>query len=290
MFAIQFDAPGGPDVLTVREAPRPVAGEGDVIIEFEASTINPADVKIRSGEIVPRGSDLPHTLGYDIVGTVVELGDSTPTGPAVGTKVLGMSAMAVTGVGTWSQFVRLPASSVSRAPEGIDAAVLAQLPLAGLTALQGIEALNLAEGSSVLVTGAAGAVGSLAVQLLRSRGYHVHALVRSDVQAGRLPAEVEVHVGTCPDSAVDAVLDTAGIDASTSLRNGDRHVTVVPGSTAVGASLIITYESSALLAELVLELERGLQLGDPLVYPVDDVRDAHARFENGSSRRIALVV
>lgn len=289
MFAVQFDSPGSPDVLTVREVPRPVASDGEVIVEFEASTINPADVKIRSGQIVPRGTVPPCTLGYDIVGKVVEVGASGHIGPAVGRRVLGMSAMAVSGVGTWAQFVKLRADSVSPAPEDLDAAVLAQLPLAGLTALQGIDALDLGGSSTVLVTGAAGAVGHLAVHLLRSRGHHVHALVRNGEQAAEMPAWVDVYIGSCPVGAVDAVLDTAGIDISTALRDGGRHVTVVPGSAAVEASLIITRESGAMLADLVSELDNGLPLGEPIVYPISEVRAANTRFERGSRQRIAIV-
>ncbi|WP_216695276.1 NADP-dependent oxidoreductase [Dietzia psychralcaliphila] len=289
MFAIQFDEPGGPDVLKIREVPRPIARDGEVIIEFEASTINPADVKIRNGQIAPRAAHSPFTLGYDIVGTVVETGGSSLTDLPVGSRALGMSAMAVSGIGTWSQFVKLSADSVAPAPEEFEAATLAQLPLAGLTALQGVQALDLAEESDVLVVGAAGAVGNLAIQLLRNRGHRVHALVRSDEQAERLPAEIDRHVGDIPDSVVDAVLDTAGIDMSDALHPGGRHVTVVPGSAAVDAKLIITRESGAMLRDLVRELDQGLRLGEPIVYPISEIRSAHAHFERGPERRIALV-
>lgn len=288
MFAVQFDTPGDIDVLTVAEVPRPVPGGRDVIIEFEASTINPADIKIRSGQITPRGGGAPFTPGYDIVGRLVETGSEVTEFP-VGSRVLGMSAMAVSGVGTWAQYVRLPAGSVAAAPDGIDAAVLAQLPLAGLTALQGIEVLNLEAGSTILVSGAAGAVGGVAAQLLRARGHRVHAIVRDEHQAQRVPAGVEIHVGAVPDLRVDAVLDAAGIDLSPALAPSGRHVTLVPGSAAVDAKLVITRESGAMLADLVRRLDGDLLLpGDPITYRLDEIRAAHEHYARKPGRRVAL--
>ncbi len=170
--------------------------------------------------ITPQGS-APFTLGYDLVGTVKQ------TGPNAGRflpgdRVIGASTSAVTGNGTWSEFVCLPETSLARAPENVDSAILAQLPLPGLTAMQAVDALQLTPGADVLVAGAAGAVGRIALQLLHLRGYRAHALVRRAEQAESLPTGVaeEVHIGSLPVSRVDAVIDTAGIDLSAALRPG----------------------------------------------------------------------
>lgn len=295
MLAVQFDEPGGPDVLLVREVARPTPGPDEVIVAFEASVINPADVKIRSGQIPVRGGAPPVTLGYDLVGRIAEIGVDV-TGLEVGTRVAAMSALAITGVGTWAEYVRLPAASVAPTPDGPAPAVLAQLPLAGLTAWQGIDALKLQPGDEVLVTGAAGAVGKLAVQLLIGRGHPVRALIRDLTQAGQLPAGAHVHTDTPEAGSVDAILDTAGIDSSPALRPGGRHITVVPGSAAQAAKLIITRGSGEQLAVLLDEVARGeLRLDTPVSVGLHEVRAAHERLHRGrlvttGGRRIALVI
>ncbi|MDF3304557.1 NADP-dependent oxidoreductase [Rhodococcus sp. T2V] len=296
MFAVQFDSPGYIDVLQVRNIPVPSPGEGEVLIALEASAINPADVKIRSGMITPQGS-APFTLGYDLVGTVKQ------TGPNAGRflpgdRVIGASTSAVTGNGTWSEFVCLPETSLARAPENVDSAILAQLPLPGLTAMQAVDALQLTPGADVLVAGAAGAVGRIALQLLHLRGYRAHALVRRAEQAESLPTGVaeEVHIGSLPVSRVDAVIDTAGIDLSASLRPGGHYVTVVPGSpphsvSPESATLVITHESGAMLHALAELLASGeLDLPGSTTFTFSEIEAAHHEYDRQLGRRITLVV
>ncbi|MFE5704136.1 NADP-dependent oxidoreductase [Rhodococcus koreensis] len=296
MFAVQFDSPGYIDVLQVRNIPVPSPGEGEVLIALEASAINPADVKIRSGMITPQGT-APFTLGYDLVGTVKQ------TGPNAGRflpgdRVIGASTSAVTGNGTWSEFVCLPETSLARAPENVDPAILAQLPLPGLTAMQAVDALQLTPGSDVLVAGAAGAVGRIALQLLHLRGYRAHALVRRAEQAESLPTGVaeEVHIGSLPVSRVDAVIDTAGIDLSAALRPGGHYVTVVPGSpphsvSPESATLVITHESGAMLHALAELLAAGeLDLPGSTTFTFSEIEAAHHEYDRQLGRRITLVV
>ncbi|GAF50216.1 NADP-dependent oxidoreductase [Rhodococcus wratislaviensis] len=296
MFAVQFESPGYIEVLQVRDVPVPSPGEGEVLIALEASAINPADVKIRSGVITPQGS-APFTLGYDLVGTV------KATGPNAerflpGARVIGASTSAVTGNGTWSEFVCIPETSLAHAPEDVDPALLAQLPLPGLTALQAVDALQLTQGSDVLVSGAAGAVGRIALQLLHLRGHRAHALVRRAEQVEWLPTGVaeEVHIGSLPVSRVDGVIDTAGIDLSAALRPGGHYVTVVPGSpphsvSTDNATLVITHESGAMLhalAELVTDGE--LTLPESTTFTFSEIEAAHHEYDRHLGRRITLVV
>jgi NADPH:quinone reductase-like Zn-dependent oxidoreductase len=300
VLAVQFDEPGPIDALRLNEVPRPSPGSGQVVIEFEASTINPADVKIRSGSIAPRAGSSPFTLGYDLVGTIVEHGAGAGK-YCIGTRVVAMSAMALTGRGTWSDFVSLPEESVAPAPEGISPATAAQLPLAGLTAYQAIQVLDPAPRARILVAGAAGAIGRLAVQILRTRDAIVHAVVRRPEQAASLPSEAvdDVRIGDVGDLVVDGVLDTFGGDFSEVLAEGGRYVSVVPGclpaKTAPSmsgktAKVIVTRESGAMLDELTRMVERGeLHLPEPRVFPMADIHRAHAEFEKGLGQRIAIV-
>ncbi|QZS52692.1 quinone oxidoreductase family protein [Rhodococcus opacus] len=296
MFAVQFNSPGHIDVLQVRDIPVPSPGEGEVLVALEASAINPADVKIRSG-IIPLQGSAPFTLGYDLVGTVKE------TGPHAdrflpGARVIGASTLALTGNGTWSEFVCLPETSLARAPEGIDPAVLAQLPLPGLTAMQAVDALQLTKESDVLVAGAAGAVGRIALQLLRLRGHRAHALVRRDEQAEMLPTGVaeEVYTGSLPESRFDGVIDTAGIDLSAALRPGGHYVTVVPGSpphsvSEESATLVITHESGAMLHALTELLTAGeLSIPESKTFSFSEIEAAHHEYDRQLGRRITLVV
>ncbi|KAF0957856.1 NADP-dependent oxidoreductase [Rhodococcus sp. T7] len=297
MFAVQFDSPGDIDVLQLRDIPVPSPGEGEILIALEASAINPADVKIRSGMITPRQGNAPFTLGYDLVGTVRQ------TGPTAGrflpgARVIGVSTLAVTGTGTWSEFVCLRETSLAGAPEDVDPAILAQLPLPGLTAMQAVDALQLPQRSEVLVSGAAGAVGRIALQLLHLRGHRTHALVRRAEQAELLPTGVaeEVYIGSPPTSRVDAVIDAAGIDLSAALRPGGHYVTVVPGSpphsvSKDSATLVIAHESGAMLHTLAELLTAGdLTLPDSTTFKFSEIEAAHREYERQLGRRITLVV
>lgn len=300
MLAVQFDEPGSADVLRLNDVPEPSPGAGEVVVEFEASTINPADEKIRNGSIPPRAGSAPWTLGYDLVGVVAGRGPGADR-YAVGTRVFGMSAMAFTGHGTWSELVRLPEDSVGSAPEGVGPAVAAQLPLAGLTGYQAIQGLDPAPGAAVLVVGAAGAIGRFAAQILRHRGAVVHALVRNSDEAAALPtgAVDDVHIGGSGGLLVDAVLDTVGADFSGALRDGGHYVSTVPGALPSRsapsmegrkAEVIVTRECGALLDELARMVERSeLWLPEPVTFALSDVHRAHGEFEKRAGRRVALV-
>ena len=296
MLTVQLDAPNG---LNLRDLPTPAPGPGEVLIRFEASAINPADLKIRNGTIVPLSGGYPFILGWDLVGQVAELGPET-MGPAVGTRVLGMSNMAATARGTWSEYVVLPASSITPAPEGIEPAVLAQLPLVGVTALTAVEDLAPAAGERILVAGAAGAVGGIVVQLLLNRGLQVHALVRREAQVEPLRAAgvSEVYVDDVPSNSFDRIVDAAGIDITEALRPGGVYVSVVPGTEPGAAAMegktgtvVRIEESGERLAVLAGHVESGtLTLPVPTVFALRDIHKAFESYETGTGGRAVLVL
>jgi len=267
MKAVQIDRFGGPDVLRVREVPDPEPGPGEVLVRLVASTINPVDVKVRSGAERPTHLPLPLTLGWDLAGQVVG------TGPGAhrfhpGQHVLAMSAMAATGRGTWAELVALPEHLLATAPTSVSLVDAAGLPLAGLAAAHAVEVLDPQPGHIVVVTGATGAVGGIAVQLLTLRGITVRALVRDRSRAGE---------------AADGLLDTAGITLPQAVRAAGRYVSVVPGSLptdglAAGIETSMSYvnENGYRLAELVRLVDAAhLRLRTAATYPFAAVPAAH---------------
>lgn len=300
MRAVQIDAPGPIPALVLREVPEPGPfAPDDVVVSFLASSINPADVKIRTGAVVPRVGTRPHVLGYDLVGDVVAVGADV-NGFAIGDRVMAMSTVALTGRGTWADLVALPAASLAHVPAGADVAALARLPLAGLTALQVVRKADVRPGETVLVTGAIGAIGRHVVALLAHAGVLAHGLVRHPEQAALLLLQPGVTVGAeAEERSVDVVIDTAGGDFSAALRDGGRYVSVVPdrlpsrdelAARRVTRSLIMTRESGEDLATLASLVEASvLALPSPRVFPLADIHAAHEEYEHHGHRDIVLV-
>ncbi|MFB6560817.1 zinc-binding alcohol dehydrogenase family protein [Streptomyces sp. NPDC056400] len=171
MYAIQIARNGGPEVLSVREVPHPTPGVGEVLIRTVASSLNPVDWKTRAGEVGPQ---LPATLGWDLAGVVTA---SNHSRYRPGDQVIAVSAQIATSRGTWAEQVSLPARLLTAAPTTLALEDAGALPLAGVTALQALSRAAVTDGDHVLITGAAGAVGGIAVQLARHTGATVDALV-----------------------------------------------------------------------------------------------------------------
>ena len=164
---------GGPDELRLEEIPRPEAGDGELLVRVAAAGINPVDWKTRrnGGLMKSRGIEPPVILGWDISGTVEAVGDGVD-GFAVGDEVFGLGKFPKA-LGGYGEYVAVPAGDVAIKPGNISHVEAASLPLAALTAHQAFELAGLAAGQLVLVQGAGGGVGSIAVQLAKARGARV---------------------------------------------------------------------------------------------------------------------
>ncbi|WP_131736941.1 NADP-dependent oxidoreductase [Actinomadura roseirufa] len=284
MRAIQIDRHGGPEVLTVREVPEPVPEDGEVLIRSTSSSLNPVDWKTRVWNVGPK---LPATLGWDLAGVVIAGGD---TAFRPGDHVVAMSAQIATGRGTWAERVALPAGLLAKAPTTVPLTDAAALPLAGLSALQALGKAALTSGGRLLVIGAAGAVGGIAVQLARRSGAVVDALVSRPAhheEARALGADRVWHTPAEPPAgAYDVVLDTAGLDAGHILAPGGRYVSIAdhPLPDVPGAVKSYVQEDRDQLAHLVSLVERGeLRLRIAHRYPFHQARAAHERFEAGGT-------
>ncbi|WP_035799754.1 NADP-dependent oxidoreductase [Kitasatospora mediocidica] len=164
---------GGPEVLELVEADRPTPLPGEVLVRVHASALNPVDAGVRAGHYPLLGRP-PFGLGWDISGVVEEAAPGARY--AVGEEVYGMPFFPRAANG-YSEYVAAPSRQLARKPASLDHVHAAALPLAGLTAWQGlVDAAQLAAGQRVLIHRAAGGVGHLAVQIAKARGAHVIAL------------------------------------------------------------------------------------------------------------------
>jgi len=151
--------------LTISEVPEPSPGSNEALVSVDATSLNLGEV--RTIATAPPGSN----LGWDVAGIVVE-GAADGSGPPEGTRVCGL-----VGRGAWAQRVAVPTHVLAPIPTSVTWAQAATLPIAGLTAWRALEHGGLLLGQRVLVTGAAGGVGRLAIQLAHRAGATVTAVV-----------------------------------------------------------------------------------------------------------------
>jgi NADPH:quinone reductase-like Zn-dependent oxidoreductase len=212
MKAVVLTAYGDVDKLELRDLPNPRAGSDAIVVRMAGASINPVDLKMRSGAAKQRFPvEFPGILGRDVSGEVVEVGRGV-TAFAVGDRVLGF----VNG-GAYAELVAAHAEAWAKIPSGLDVAEAGALPLILLTGAQLIEqAVKPPEGSVLLVTGATGSVGRAAVYAAKKRGATVWAGVRGSnrAEAAKLGADGVVALDDNADIAklptLDAIADTVG--------------------------------------------------------------------------------
>lgn len=168
MKAIRIHKYGNADTLTYEDAPMPEPGPEEIRIRVHASAVNPVDWKIREGYLSTMLQyEMPLTLGWDVSGVVDELGAEV-SGLAVGDAVY--SRPDITRNGAYAEYVVVRASEVAAKPSSLSHNEAAAVPLAALTAWQGLfDHAKLAKGERVLIHAGAGGVGSFAIQLQNGR-------------------------------------------------------------------------------------------------------------------------
>ncbi|MEU2851815.1 NADP-dependent oxidoreductase [Streptomyces syringium] len=292
MRAIQIDRFGTPDVLGIADVPEPEPGAGEVLIRTVATSINPVDDKTREGAIGEGTPPLPMTLGWDLAGIVVDGGTS---GLRAGERVIAMSHQLNSGRGTWADLVTLPAQAVATAPRSVSLVEAATLPLPGLTAWQTLDWLAVEAGERLLIAGAAGAVGGLALQIARARGAKVDALVSRDVQVAFARDNGADFVTTdrraLEERTYDAVFDTFGAFVTKAVTDGGRYASIatqagpVPDLSSRGVRTTVNQvrEDGTGLHELTKLVDSGsLQLRVHSTFGLQEIQAAHERFLQGS--------
>lgn len=300
MRAVIVERFGGPEVLKVAQVPDPTPQAGQVRIAVRASAVNPVDAATRAGLLADAGLHRPAVmrLGWDVAGVVDAVGESV-TRLRGGQEVLGMSDRLCAPSKAQADFIVLDEASVAALPQGSDPVEASTLPLAGLTAEQALDALDLRSGASVLVTGAGGAVGALACQLARLRGLRVIATARerhhdrvkangtdSFIEAGDdLANRIRHEVA----GGVDGVLDTADLGpvALDVVRPGGAYVGLVvnrrpaPLRGVRSSSLAVRGDWRQLTVLATLAATGALQLPETHTLALEDVRSAHEELERG---------
>jgi NADPH:quinone reductase-like Zn-dependent oxidoreductase len=309
MHAVVQQAFGGPEVLEVAEVDRPVPLGTEVLVRVEAVGVNPVEPLIRSGQF-PLIGQPPFILGWDISGVIEGLEGVTRF--EVGDEVYGMPFFP-RAASVYAQYVAAPSRQLARKPPGLSHAEAAALPLAGLTAWQSlVDTARLAAGQRVLIHGAGGGVGHLAVQIAKARGAYVvgtasaskHEFVRS------LGADELIDHQTCDFTAVvgdlDVVLDSLGGEIArrsiSVLRPGGILITIVgrrdvdlatrtraAGRRFAGLSVEPDYPGLEALAGLVDSGQLRVHLQTTL--PLAEAAKAHQLLESGrTTGKIVLTI
>ena len=311
MHAIGFDTYGAPQVLHHVNLPDPTPGAGEVLVRVAAAGVAPDDAKAPSRLLASlyARQQPPFYPWMEIAGTVEVLGIGVSDGElSAGTPVAAFVDFKGAH-GGYSELLALPAESVVRAPAGLSMPEAATTVLNPLTARNALDALDLPAGATLLVTGAAGAVGGYLVQLAAHAGLRVVAqasagnekLVRDLGAAWFVPRDADLAQAVkaqLPDG-VDAVVDTAniGVAVADAVRDGGQYAALRPSTDETGRGIAVKglnvrqratdHAAIAALRDLFDQGVLTARLGE--VVPARDAARAHELLETGGLRgRIAL--
>jgi NADPH:quinone reductase-like Zn-dependent oxidoreductase len=308
MRAIIAERPGGPEVLQLREVERPTPGATEILVRVHAAGINPTDWKSRSGGGLAGGA-FPLILGYDVAGVVEAVGPGV-TLYRPGDEVLGMPLFPHL-PGAYSEYVVAPARHFAPKPASLSFEEAAGLPLAALTAWQGlVDTGKVKPGQRVLVHAAAGGVGHFAVQIAKSLGAYVIATAsapKHDFVRGLGADEViDYHeadfVEVLRDQPVDVVFDPIAGDYSSRslqvLKDGGVLVSILPvpdeamkeaEARGIPTGFTLVEPDRLALTAIVDLVEQGrLRVEIDSVFPLEDAAEAHRRSE--TNRVVGKVV
>ena len=292
MKTVRFDHYGGIDVLQVADVPVPEPARGEALVQVKAASINPGEAKIRQGVMHARfPATFPEGEGSDLAGMVTALGPGV-TGVAVGDEVIGFTNRRA----SHAEYVIVEVQNLTARPAQVSWEVAGSLAVAGGTAYAAVRAVVPRSGETVAVSGAAGGVGSIAVQLAKQAGAEVIGIaspthhewlaahgvtpmaygegLADRLRSARLDAFIDTHgdgyvtlaiaLGVAP-ARVNTIADFAAVQAY--------------GVKAEGSGAGMSAATLAELAELVAS--GALDVPIAATYPLGDVRAAFALLEQG---------
>jgi NADPH:quinone reductase-like Zn-dependent oxidoreductase len=308
MKAIRVHEYGGPEVLRYEEAPRPEPGPGEVLVRIRAAGVNPVDWKVREGHRREAlAYRMPFVPGWDVSGVVEAIGPNV-TLLTKGDEVYGYPS--VVRNGAYAEYAVVPEAELALKPRSIDHVLAASVPIAALTAWQGLfDAGGLRTDQKVLIHGGAGGVGSFAVQLARWKGAFIVATAsgRNQEFLRNLGADLTIdYEKTRFDRLVcdaDVVFDTIGNETLQRswkvLKKGGVLVSTVEEPSAekaaahgVRAVLVSTRADTAELAEIAKLVDaRMVRPIVEAVFPLNEARRAQELSQTGHARgKIVLEV
>ncbi len=294
MKAVRFDEYGEAEVLKVVDVPRPVPGPGQVLVQVKAAGINPGETKIREGLLHARfPATFPSGQGSDLAGIVAETGPGV-TSFSAGDEVIGFTNDRA----SQAEYVIVEAENLTAKPAGVPWEVAGALFVAGVTAYAAVRAVDLTQGDTVVVSGAAGGVGSVAVQLAKRAGATViglaspanhdwltaHGVIpvaygdgvagRIRQAAGKVDAFVDTFGADYVQLALDLGVEPSRIDTIVRFDAVGRYGVKAEGSAA-GASASVLAELAGLVAAGQLEIPVTA------TFPLTQVQDAYRRLAQG---------
>src|SRR6202167_1388564 len=294
MKAVQFDSYGGIEVLQLADVPTPEPSRGEALVKVKAASINPGEAKIREGLLHSMWpATFPSGQGSDLAGVVAETGPGV-TGFSAGDEVIGWTDNRA----SQAEYVLVEAGHLTAKPAGGPWEVAGALFVAGATACATVRAVALAPGDTVVVSGAAGGVGSIAVQLARRAGATVIGLASEphhawlaghggtgvsygDGVAGRIRGvapDVSAFVDTVGGGYVELALDLgvapARIDTIAQF-DAVKKYGVKGDGNAAGSSAAVLAELAGLIADGDLEIPVAA------TFPLDQVRAAYTELASG---------
>jgi len=281
MKAVLLKGHGGPEMLQLGEAPDPVAGPGEVVVDIYAASVNAADYKVRLGSGGYSNLKLPHILGRDFSGVIAALGPGV-TDFKIGNAVFGVTDQGIEGC--YAEKLAIKAAIIAKKPDRLGHAEAAALGLTSLTALWAVEdTAKLRKGETILIQGGAGGVAGFAIQLSKHLGATVltTASARNHDYVKSLGADRAIDYNaqdfTKVAGDVDVVFDTVGgevqIRSYDVLKPGGRLVWIAAAPAGFQPSRKDVQVLRPNVARDRVHLERMLELYDKgAVWPPNIVR------------------
>lgn len=297
--AVRFQQYGGVEVLEVVEVDRPVPGPGQVLVKVEAAAINPGEAYIRSGGLHDRWpATFPSGQGSDLAGVVTEIGEGVE-GFAAGDEVVGFTDERA----SHAEFVVVEAANLVHRPADVPWEQAGSLYVAGTTAYAAVRAVGAGPGDIVVISGAAGGVGSLAVQLARNAGATVIGLAgeanhqwladHDAIPVSYGPGVADRIRAAAGGNKITAFIDTFGADyVELALELGvppERINTIINFAAVEKYGVKAEGNAAGASADVLLELAEQISTGRlevPIAatYPLEKVQDAYRELEKRHTR------
>jgi NADPH:quinone reductase-like Zn-dependent oxidoreductase len=291
----------------VTEVPTPQPGAGEVLVKVQASSVNGFDLSVAAGHVVGMMEHrFPVVLGKDFAGTVEAVGDGV-TRFQPGDRVFGVVTKAYLGDGGFGEYVTVPEEiGIAKLPEGVDVTAAGAVGLAGTAAVDALDAATPQRGETVLISGATGGVGAIAIQYAAAAGARVIATAKPGEEAEFVRAlgahEVVDHTGDLSaqvrevsPAGVDVIVHLAGDGATLAAlltEKGRIASTIGYGPDQHPAAIfIMANPAPATLDRLAADLAAGrVTVPVERTYPLADVPAAFGDFAGGTRGKIAIVI